>query len=153
MPVDRESFVRWQEITITQLGYAVNLILSFAAASLGFLLTLLKDNDFTPRHLEKGFFDLSLVLLGLSIVSGILCVINRLRDFRETKSIARDRARWKKKGISGVQIDELLKPRRDDVNKLGKWTWRMFWIQLASFSLGLLGIILVFLSIYRAKLL
>lgn len=42
------SFVRWQAITLTQFGYAVNLILTFAAASLGFALTLVKNQHFAP---------------------------------------------------------------------------------------------------------
>jgi hypothetical protein len=148
----KESFVRWQGIAITQLGYAVNLILGFATASLGFSLTLLRDEHFTPQHSEKGFFDLLLVLLGLSLLFGILCVINRLRDFRQTRDIARDRERLKDKGMNDVQIKEALKQRRDDVENLGKWTWRFFWFQLASFSLGVLALVLVFASVYRNKL-
>ena len=92
MPKPRnESFVRWQGISVTQLGYAVNLILGFATASLGFALTLLKDKDFTPQHCEKILFDSSLALLSLSIALGVWCVINRLRDFRKTKDIANER--------------------------------------------------------------
>lgn len=37
------SFVRWQAITIAQLGYAVHLLLGFATAALGFCLVLLRD--------------------------------------------------------------------------------------------------------------
>jgi 4-hydroxybenzoate polyprenyltransferase len=139
-----ESFVRWQRITITQLGYAVNLILGFATASLGFALTLLKDKDFTPQHCEKFFFDLSLALLLLSIAFGVWCVINRLRDFRKTKDIANERE----------ELDETeLTRRRNEVDKLGRCTWRLFLSQLVSFSVGLLALILVFLLISRAKLL
>ena len=37
------SFVRWQGIAITQMGYTVSLILTFATATLGFALTVFKD--------------------------------------------------------------------------------------------------------------
>jgi hypothetical protein len=39
------SFVRWQAITIAQLGFTSNLILTLAVAALGFALTLVKDSD------------------------------------------------------------------------------------------------------------
>lgn len=42
------SFVRWQATAIAQLGYAVGLILSFAGASLGFALSVVKDKDYLP---------------------------------------------------------------------------------------------------------
>lgn len=145
MPKPRnESFVRWQGITVTQLGYAVNLILGFATASLGFALTLLKDKDFTPKHSEKIFFDLSLALLSFSIAFGVWCVISRLRDFRKTKDIANERE----------ELGEAeLKRKRDELDKLGSCTWLLFWSQIVSFGVGLLALVLVFLSIYRAKLL
>jgi hypothetical protein len=139
-----ESFVRWQGIAITQLGYAVNLILGFATASLGFALTLLKDKDFNPQQCERIFFDSALALLSLSIGFGIWCVINRLRDFRKTKDIANEREE-----LSEIELEQ----RRDEVKKLGTFTWRLFWSQLASFGIGLFALVLVFFSIYRAKLL
>jgi hypothetical protein len=47
------SFIRWQSTTIEQFTYAVNLILSFAVATLGFQITILLDAKFaratTPR--------------------------------------------------------------------------------------------------------
>jgi hypothetical protein len=49
----RERFIRWQSVTIIQLGYTVNLILGLATGSLGFSLTLLKDKHFTPQNWEK----------------------------------------------------------------------------------------------------
>jgi hypothetical protein len=48
MPHSEGSFVRWQAIALVQLGYAVNLILSFATASLGFALTLPRIRDMRP---------------------------------------------------------------------------------------------------------
>ena len=148
----KESFVRWQGITITQLGFAVNLILTFAAASLGFSLTLLKDEHFVPQRIEKVFFDSSLTLTGLSLIFGILCVIKRPCDFRQTTQIAKDRERWGRDGKTDDQIDADLEPRRQHVKSLGKCTWGLFWAQVASFGLGLVALVLVFISIYRHKL-
>src|SRR5437879_3380280 len=83
------SFVRWQSITINQLTYAVNLILTFSVATLGFQATLLLGDQFKPVSWQKCIFSLSLVLLLSSIGLGIWCVINRLRDFRATMKTAR----------------------------------------------------------------
>lgn len=83
------SFVRWQSITITQLGYAVNLFLTFATASLGFALSLVKDSGFQPGCWGRCFFDFSLLAFAVSILLGSLCVLNRLKDFRLTKDIAK----------------------------------------------------------------
>lgn len=74
-----KSFVRWQGITITQLGYVSNLILGFATASLGFSLTLLRDKDFVPQSWAKRIFLLSLCAVLISIFSGIWCAINGVR--------------------------------------------------------------------------
>jgi hypothetical protein len=148
----RERFVRWQSVTITQLGYTVNLILGLATGSLGFALTLLKDKDFVPQNCQKVFFDLSLASLLLSIALGIWCVISRLRDFRKTKNIARDGEQWKRDGIADDEIKSRLEQRRAEVKSLGKCTWRLFYWQLGSFGFGLVMLFLVFLSIYRSKL-
>ena len=139
----KESFVRWQGITITQLGYAVNLILGFATASLGFSLTLLKDKDFVLKGWGEALFLLSLLALLLSILFGIWCAINRLHDFRETTQIARDRERLD---------DTLLQQKRDDVDKLGERTWRLFKIQFWSFAAGLVALTVGFMMIYRDRL-
>ena len=139
----KESFVRWQGITITQLGYAVNLILGFATASLGFSLTLLKDKDFVPKGWGKWLFLLSLGSLLLSILFGIWCVINRLRDFRETAQIAKDRER----------LDDIkLQQRQDDAKKRGECTWLLFKIQFWSFTAGLVALTVGFVMIYRNRL-
>ena len=85
------SFIRWQAIAIAQLGYAVNLILTLATASLGFAVALIKDKDFTPGCWSKCLLVLSQLSLLASVALGIWCVINRLLDFRKTKDNARDR--------------------------------------------------------------
>src|SRR5713226_7634423 len=86
---DNERFVRWQGITIAQLGYAVNLILGFATASLGFSFLLIRDETFSPPCLAKVLRTLSMFLLMISIALGVFCVNNRLRDFRQTEAIVR----------------------------------------------------------------
>jgi hypothetical protein len=151
-PHQKESFVRWQSITITQLGYALNLTLGFAAASLGFLLTLLKDREFTPSNCGKWAFVVSLLSHLLSMGLGVWCVLNRLADFRETTQIAGDRAELKRKGKSDTEIDSELKPRRDEVKRKGKCTWLLFKAQIVTFVIGLLTLTAAVATTYLGRL-
>ena len=80
------SFIRWQSITIAQLTYAVNLILGFSVAALAFQVATLLNENFKPVSWQKYTFLLSLVILLASVGFGLWCVINRLRDFRATKT-------------------------------------------------------------------
>lgn len=71
-------------------------------------------------------------------------MINRLRDFRKTKDIANEREELDKAELAR---------KRGEVDNLGAFTWLLFKVQLVTFSLGLFGLVLVFLSINRTKLL
>jgi hypothetical protein len=44
----REKSVRWQKIAIDQLGYTLNLVLTFTVATLGYGFVLLRDDKFIP---------------------------------------------------------------------------------------------------------
>src|SRR6266436_12053 len=85
------SFVRWQAITIAQLGFTSNLMLTLAVATLGFSLTLVKDDDITTCCWPKYLLVLSILGLLISLAFGIWCALNRLASFRETAQIARGR--------------------------------------------------------------
>src|ERR1700730_7532256 len=113
-------FTRWQSITIAQLGYAINLILTFDAASLGFVLSITKDTtqlatNCWARHLLL----FSVVLILLSMAAGLWCIINRLIDFRKTESIARDKERGELPACECAI-------RKAETDKLGKRTWHLF---------------------------
>lgn len=160
-PEDSEgnSFIRWQGITLTQLGYAVNLILTFATASLGFSLSLIKDESYAPGCWAKAFMALSLLMILFSILFGIWCVINRLRSFRHTKNAARmreERDRMKGKSpSSGTALAELQKQldvERACYTSLDKRTWLFFRFEVATFGLGIVLLIASFVAVYRGKL-
>jgi hypothetical protein len=126
----KESFIRWQTITISQLTYAVNLILGLSVATLAFQITLLLNKDFCPVSWQKITFPIALILLLLSVALGLWCVINRLRDFRATTKVARKR--------ENGATDEELKLLRKVYDKLGKNTWLIFWWQISTFGVGVL---------------
>jgi hypothetical protein len=146
------SYTRWQAIALNQLGYAVGLILSFATASLGFALSIIRNQHYCPGCWGKALMLAALLSLVLSVGLGIWCVINRLCDFRETRKIARDRERWKRDGIGEREIDSRLQSRRDHTDALGSRTWLLFWWQIGAFCVGVAMFVLAFGIAYHAKL-
>jgi hypothetical protein len=146
------SFIRWQGIAITQMGYAVNFILTLATAAVGFLAALVKDRDFTPACWGKCFVVLAGACLLVSIGLGILCIINRLVDFRKTKDIAKDREDLSSAHSERAQIQRRLDKRRDETDKFGKRTWVIFWWQIGTFGGGILLLVFAVTMTYSDKL-
>lgn len=128
------SFIRWQSITIAQLTYAVNLVLGFSIAALAFQVTSLLNENLNPASWQKCAFSLSLLSLLTSTGLGIWCVINRLLDFRATKTVARMR----EEGKSDIEME----PYRALYKRLGKKTWGLFWWQIGTFGVGVLLFVL-----------
>ncbi|MEX1211788.1 MAG: hypothetical protein WEA36_02975 [Balneolaceae bacterium] len=127
----KESFIRWQSITITQLSYVVNLILGLSVASLGFQVNiLLGGNIAATNSWQECILIISMFSLLASVALGIFCVINRLLDFRATKEAAKMREENKS--------EEEIQKYRDLYDTLGKRTWKIFWWQIGFFSLGIL---------------
>ena len=129
-----EKFIRWQDITIAQLSYAINLILAFSVAAIGFGVSLLLNNDFEPESWQSCFFSMSLLLLLASGAFGIWCTINRLRDFRATAKTTN----LKRKEGNETELANL----RSLTKRLGEKTWGIFWWQIGTFSAGILLLVL-----------
>lgn len=140
-----ESFVRWQGITITQFGYSANLVLGLAVAALGFLVTLLLNKEIVPVSWQKCVFSIALLSLLASIGFGIWCAVNRLRDFRVTKEIARRREQ--------NETDAQLPSLRELSDRLGKKTWWLFWWQIGTFGVSILFIVAGVARVLGEKLL
>ncbi|MDD2721126.1 MAG: hypothetical protein PHH47_07460 [Gallionella sp.] len=147
------SFVRWQGITIGQLSYAINLILGFSVAALGFQLSLLQSSNFVPSSWGKCVFSISLISLFSSTAFGISVVINRLRDFRLTMRVARKRESLIEEKKSEEEINFELLPNRTKSRKLGNTTWVLFWWQLGTFGIGIFCATLATLATFGKKLL
>lgn len=123
---DNEKFIRWQGVTITQLSYSINLVLTFSVAALGFGVSLLLSDNFKPTICQAYAFFISLFLLLASGALGIWCTINRLWGFRATAKITH----LKRKDKNHTELPDL----RKLTNKLGKKTWGIFWWQIGAFS-------------------
>ncbi|WP_198263133.1 hypothetical protein [sulfur-oxidizing endosymbiont of Gigantopelta aegis] len=139
-----EKFIRWQGITISQLSYSINLILTFSVAAIGFSVSLLISENFKPTSCQAYAFFLSLLLLLASGALGIWCTINRLRDFRAIAKITN----LKRKDGNESELADL----RELTKKLGKKTWGIFWWQIGTFSAGIFILVLsVAFSVVKAQ--
>jgi len=145
MPQLPKSFIRWQGVTITQMGFVMNLVLTLSVGSLGFGLSLVKDQviaGWWGRCLPSG----CLCLL-LSIALGIWGAVNRLVDFRITTRIARVRQKMESRGRSQTPLSRARKKSA----RLGKRTWSLLCWQLSTFFIGILLISASFLFGYPEK--
>jgi hypothetical protein len=132
-----DKFARWQKITIDQLGYALNLILTFTIAALGYCFVLLRDNGFVPRCPAKYTLLFSLLALAISALCGLATVLTRLSDFRGTAKRARKRADAPDAGY---------------LNCLGRTTWVLFYVHLIAFAIGVAALATTILLTYGGKL-
>jgi hypothetical protein len=117
-----ENFTRWQQRTIEQLGFNINLILTLAVAALGYTLTTYEKQPATCplQHV----FVLASTLLLLAVAFGVLASVTRLYDFRYTARTNREK-------------NDLERHRlRTITDSLGNCTWFFFWAEILIFSLG-----------------
>lgn len=128
---DKASSIRWQTITVNQLTYASNLILTLIVASIAFEvnLSISKPLDFS-NCISRSAFILSLILFSISFVISMLLILNRLKDFRDTTYIAKLREASNNK-------DGSLPTLREENIKLGKKTWYLFNAQIVTFCIGM----------------
>jgi hypothetical protein len=120
----RESAAFWQKLALEQLGYVLNLFLTFAVGSIGFAVKIMIEakEPFLPD--ARWRFMWALPILGLSVLLGLSANITRTLDFRYTRRAARDNETrtdhqaWK---VAGV---------------LGKVTWWLFFTQALAFGVG-----------------
>lgn len=136
-PPKNERFVRWQKIAIDQLGYALNVILTFAVASLAYCFSLLRDKEFIPPDSAKSALMVAMVAFTFSAIAGLACTLNRLSDFRQTARRARDHP------------DKLTKA---EVDAIGAVTWVIFGSQVFAFAIGAVSLGCALLFTYGNKL-
>lgn len=137
------SFIRWQDISIRQLGFTTNLVLTIDIAIVGFVMSKIIDPLFILPCNGKALFTIGLFILSLCFIAGIVINITRLYDYRLTAKTARKRTT-----DPNAQLDEL----RQTTKNLGTATWILLLIQLSLFGLGLVTVFLSFLIIYSNKL-
>ena len=142
--MENRRFVRWQRYTIEQLTFALNIFLGLSVGSLAFGIALLQNESFSLSGCSKVAFSGGLVALALSVATGCAAVVTRLLDFRYTARKVRADEKCDPESEAGVYS------YRSKI--LGQLTWRLFWFELFSFSVGLIGLIVALSSKYGAKL-
>ena len=138
-----EKFIRWQGYTIEQLTFALNLFLGLSVGSLAFGISLIRDETFVLSGCSKTIFKVGLVALAASIVLGCTAVVSRLFDFRNTAA-----------KIRADEKDDLDSPAgvyKYRYKIFGKLTWWLFWLELLSFTTGLVGLIVGLFARYGEK--
>ena len=133
---DNKSYLKWQDIRISQLGFANNLIIALAIALLGYIIDFIQTDNLILTCFQKILFWLGCSLILISIGLGIFVVINRLEDFKLTAKIARKRETGERDGIES----DRLKSKR-----LGEKTWNGFIWQIVTFIVSFLVLITMLL--------
>ena len=135
-----EAHVRWQGITITQLGHVVNLLLAFSAATLGWVVNLIVSGQIRA---DCELRVASWVLL-VAIVAGIFTNFSRLQDFRHSARAARYRELKCRRDVG----ESLSQEQQDTISEyegshrrakcFGRVSWCAFRAQLIVFTLSYL---------------
>lgn len=131
MSEKKESFVRWQERSIEQLGFVNNLIMGLSTGLFAFQLKIIFDASLPATDNNRWIFELSIVFIFLSLLVGIFVAWNRLRSFRATAQIARSRETNQRESI-----DE----NREKTKKLDNLTWFLLSTQSLFFAFGVLAL-------------
>lgn len=134
-----DRYVRWQGLAIGQLSFAINLLLGLSVGSLGFAVALVRDSDFVPSKCYAIVFLVASGLLGIAVACGIGAVVTRLLDFRFTAKKVR---KAKTGDVAGLY---------SDVKALGNATWRLFYVLVGCFFLGIAGLVISVFSVYGGR--
>jgi uncharacterized membrane protein YtjA (UPF0391 family) len=139
-----DRFVRWQAILREHVTFLNNLLITISIAVFGFLITLLKDVQFTPTGNSKILFTIGLVLILLSIILGLIASFFRLKDFRTT--LTKIKSEIKNVGTADLGIIKIW------MDLYGKVTWILLYTQFWVFLSGIFSLTLGLLTIYYKKL-
>lgn len=132
-----KSYLKWQDIRITQLGYANNLIIALAVALFGFTIKFIQTEDLILSNFQKVLFWIICALIIISVGLGIYVVLNRLEDFKLSAQIARKRETNKRDGIENDRLKS---------ERLGNITWNIFIWQIVTFIVSFLCLFLLVLN-------
>ena len=139
---DRESYVRWQELALTQLGNTINLMITLAGATVAFAAKTLVDSKSILLFPEKEWICFSLAF-AVSVLIGISATVTRLLDFRYSRRAARARMNCNDK-----ERDEF----HGTADKWGTCTWILFYCQAATFAFGVVRVIITIWNSYGRRI-
>jgi hypothetical protein len=138
-----ERFVRWQGYTMGQLTFVLNMFFGLSVATLAFAFSLIKDKEFIISSCPKLVFQIGVISLCVAVFVSCAAVISRLFDYRYTAQ--KIRADEKEEGEESAVF-------KYKSSMLGRLTWRLFWVQVVTMSLGLLGVVVGVLAAYGNRI-
>jgi hypothetical protein len=117
--------MKWQDLALTQLGYVINLFLTFGVGIVAYLSREVMEHPqgFTLPQ-GRGFRD-GVWLVGFSVGAGIVANVTRTLDFRFSRQAAFES--WK--GIKNFKPAIV-------AGYLGRLTWFIFYAQVLGFGVG-----------------
>jgi hypothetical protein len=140
-----ERFTRWQNNAITQLTFSINVFLGLAAAVLGYAVSLLTSDKFAFNGISRFLFAGAMLCQLFSLLAGIVVVITRTLDFRLTARITRNIQ--KKRDVAQTEL------WRKKAKALGRTSWRLFWMQIFFFVVGILSLLASVFITYKDRVL
>ena len=139
-----DALVRWERTRREQLGTTITLLLGLSSGSLAFCASLLGQKDITFGGTATILYLVGVGAFAVSLVASVAATITRLEDFRATAQIVHKR----KSGGDPVGLEKLRRRARC----LGSATWVLFYVQLASFFVGALLLLVTLWTIFQKKL-
>ncbi|MFA6414633.1 MAG: hypothetical protein WC217_02085 [Candidatus Paceibacterota bacterium] len=138
MDKDDDRFVRWQQLSISEMGKTISLFLGIAFATIGFVVSQLISADFIFRNYwDKFLFSFGSVVLLAHIVVSLILTLNRLKDFKLTTKVVRVKQNEK----STSAIADL----REELEMISNKTRCLFGCSLWLFGIAELLIIIGFI--------
>jgi hypothetical protein len=125
----RERRVRYETLRRKQLGTAINLLLGLSTAGVGFCVSRVVDKDSHFSNPGTCLFLVGLLTFVVAVGCGVCATCTRLWDFRLTVTKIQSRIEGDRSKIS--KWGRL-------ANRLGRWTWCLFWTQSGFFLVGIL---------------
>lgn len=112
---EKERYIRWQDYRMMQKSFVINLFLTFAVASLAYVINL----KISGKPHFRIPFELTIIWWASSAMAGVFVTILRLLDYRYTARKIRDGGRF-----------------NSFMAKCGPVTWGFLWVQILSYTYG-----------------
>jgi hypothetical protein len=139
-----QTLQRWDDNRREQLGGSIILLFGLSSASLAFCGSLLTEASVALGGLRTTLFLVASSFFILALVASVAVTVTRLQDARGTATIVRKRD----DPTSTAEVQQL----RDSTRRLGRWTWRLFYVQLFAFLFGAVFLLIALWLIFHTKL-
>lgn len=139
-----EALIRWEEVRREHLGGAIALLIALSSASLAFCGSLLTQDSVKLGVGRTPYFLTAVIFFIVALFASLLVMLARLQDVRITADIVRNREK--------TMEAEYVALLRRSAWSWGKWTWRLFYCQLFTFSVGACFLLYALWRIFQSKL-